>query len=88
MKVRNIALDENEDPELVTVEMTLDEAAFIARVAGSLSPHAVLTALKDDIRWYKACAETYECLTGSVFNRYWDGGLGEVIPPWNRGDDE
>lgn len=82
MRVRNVILDEDEMPERVQVEMTIDEVAFMARLVGSQSPRGVLDALGDDVRWWHACTEIYGCLTGSVFNRFWDGGVDDVIPTW------
>ncbi|GAA4176507.1 hypothetical protein [Gryllotalpicola koreensis] len=67
MKVRNIALGENEIPATVTVEMTIDEAAWITRRAGSnVAPDRVVSD------------EIWDALTGSLFNRFWDDGLDGV----------
>jgi hypothetical protein len=82
MKIQSIRLDEEENPDLIVMEMTADEAAFIARLAGSLSPRDVIDALDEDPRWFNASAEIYHGLAGSVFNRFYDDGIDAVIPKW------
>lgn len=82
MKVQTIRLDADENPDMIVVEMSADEAAFLARLAGSLSPHDVINALGDDPRWFNASAEVYHALAGSVFNRFYDNGIDAVIPKW------
>jgi hypothetical protein len=82
MKIQSIRLDAEENPDLIVVEMTADEAAFIARLTGSLSPHDVITALGEDPRWFNASAEVFNALTGSVFNRFYDDGINAVVPKW------
>ena len=57
--------DEGAIPKTVTVEMTVQEALWIARVSGKQrgeSPHSGI----------------FDCLIGDVFNRYWDDGVDEA----------
>lgn len=82
MKIQSIRLDDEENPDMVVVEMSSDEAAFIARLCGSLSPQDVINALGDDPRWFNASAEVYHALAGSVFNRFYDDGIDAVVPKW------
>jgi hypothetical protein len=86
MRVVNIALDYNEQPRDVTVvanapvaerlntlgftftpdnpkTMTVAAAAQVARHFGALTP-------SDDVT-----REIWDCLTGTVFNRFYEGGL-------------
>ena len=52
-------------PEKVTVEMTVEEALWIAKVSGKQrgeSPHRGI----------------FSCLTNDVFNRYWDDGVDDA----------
>ena len=63
MKIRNIALDDDETPETITVDMTLAEAVWIATAAGVQVPSSKPT---DDI---------YEALAGGVFNRFFEEGV-------------
>lgn len=72
--------DDNANLETVTVEMTVKEALWIARVAGQQRGHSP----HHDI---------YSCLTGEVFNRFWDDGVDDAkrdyhfeIPPIRYGD--
>ena len=58
-------LDGEAVPETVTVKMTVKEALWLAIVAGEqrgVSPHSGI----------------YNCLTGDVFNRYWDDGVDDA----------
>lgn len=84
MKIQSIRLDEEENPDLIVMEMTAVEAAFIARLTGSLSPRDVIDALGEDPCWFNASAEVYNALTGSVFNRFYDDGINDVVPKWKK----
>ncbi len=80
MEIKNIQLENG--PSRITVEMSLEEAIWIAKVAGKqrgVSPHN----------------EIYACLVGEMFNRFWDSGLEEAddkfnvpIPPINYSEDK
>lgn len=66
MKLKRLDfVDGGEDgatPATVTVEMTIEEAAWIAKTSGQQrgsSPHSPI----------------YHCLIGDVFNRYWHDGI-------------
>ncbi len=78
MKVRRFDLDENEDLQTLTVEMTLDEAALFYAFVGQISPKRVADA-SGDPRWSAALLEAAECL-GNAFNRWYDEGWAEVGP--------
>lgn len=81
MDAKNLAL-ENGKPVMVTVEMTIGEAAAIAKIFGGLSHNTftekvpALTSGEHD--------EVYSCLVGEVFNRFWDDGVDGFL----RGDAE
>lgn len=65
MKIKNIKLDEDGNPETITVDMSLLESAWIARIAGEC---------KDmDIE-----GNIYSCLVGSFFNRFYEDGVNGV----------
>ena len=78
---------------MVTVEMTTDEAALVARLTGALASRTVNRALRD-VRWGVALESVYSALAGGFFNRFWDDGVNDVIPHWPdfnerlRNDDE
>lgn len=69
-KLKKIIFEEsNKDggalPVTVTIELTIQEAIWIAEKAGKQtgnSPHH----------------EIYDCLVGDVFNRYWDDGVADA----------
>jgi len=72
MRLNNIKFSENEEPEELTVTMSVEEATWIARIAGKQrgsSPHD----------------EIYSCLIGSFFNKMWEDGVegapDVIIPP-------
>ena len=59
--------DEGEaQPETITVQMTVQEALWIARVSGQQrgsSPHNGI----------------YDCLVGDIFDRFWEEGVDGAI---------
>jgi len=64
MELKNITLAEGM-PKSITVEMSIEEAVWIAIIAGKQrgeSPHS----------------EIYGCLTGELFNRFWDDGVDDA----------
>lgn len=70
MKLKKIKFKQNNDgdriPSKITVEMTVEEALWLAIVSGKqrgLSPH-------NDI---------YSCVNGDVFNRYWEDGANDAL---------
>ena len=59
-------VDDEQYPARISVEMTIEEATWIAAIAGKCSgdsPHHGI----------------YDCLVGDVFNRYWDDGVDEAM---------
>lgn len=76
MKLTNIHLDGDGKPDVVTVEMTRREAQFIAVVTGQMNPQQAEETLQGS---GDASLEIYSALAGSVFNRFWEDGVGESI---------
>lgn len=71
----------NGNPSVVTVEMTIKEAAFLAKTLGKqngLMKQEIYPGYEDEEH------TAYDCLVGDVFNRYWDSGVDGYV----RGDDE
>lgn len=79
MKILNIGFDDSQRPATVAFEMTVDEAALISALTGSVAPRTVTTAL-GDVRWGNACFDIPEELSDLFFNRFWDDGVRDVIP--------
>ena len=65
MNLINIAFNEDENIDKITVSMTLKEAAWIARIAGKCNDNTK----EGDI---------YHCLVGTVFNRFYEDGVAEA----------
>ena len=65
MKLNSIELDSEEAVETITVTMTVKEAAWIAKVAGSC-------------RDIDCDNDIYSCLTGAFFNRFYEDGVSAV----------
>lgn len=76
MKLRRIELDDNELPSCATFDVTADEALYLALLLGKMSSvqtEELLTGggeLADDL---------YECLTGSLFNRFYEDGVNDAV---------
>jgi len=66
MMITNIALTDGEPTE-VNVTMSTAEAAAIAEWAGKLRPPTHITN------------QIWDCLTGQLFNRFYDDGLNDYI---------
>lgn len=75
MKVRNIALGEDEMPTAIEVVMSTREAAFIARVLGAMTGTAQSEVQSDGST---VGSDIYDALVGGVFNRFWEDGVNEV----------
>lgn len=75
MKIQAVFLDGNENPERVRVEMTLGEAAYLARLTGKQSPVTANGIVADGSHHN---ATIYGSLTGSFFNKFYDGGVTDV----------
>lgn len=76
MRVRSIEFDDDEDPEFVTVRMPIQQAAYLATITGKQSS---ITANEFMRGGAEANTEVYNALVGSVFNRYFDGGVQEYV---------
>ena len=64
MKLNNIKFSKGEEPEEITFTVNIEEALWIAKIAGKQrgsSPHN----------------EIYDCLAGSFFNKFWDSGISD-----------
>jgi len=72
MKIKSITLDDSEMPELITAEITRDEAIVLALMMGRYSS----SGAADDFGSRYECTSTiYEALVSGVFNRFWDDGV-------------
>ncbi|MDX3260791.1 hypothetical protein PV336_16340 [Streptomyces sp. MI02-2A] len=76
MDIKVLELDDAENPEFITVRMSVQEAAFLARVTGGHSGDTAEEVLPGGAT---ANRDIYSALVGSVFNRYWDGGINDYL---------
>lgn len=80
MKVRTLRLDDDGYPDRVTVDMTADEAAYIARITGRMTGQMMEATFGTDVPWKGINSGVYYALVDGVFNRYWDGGVADYRP--------
>lgn len=73
MKLKVIQLDDDEQPEKITVEMSLAEAQWIATAAGVGSFNDAKEAYGEELA--RVAAGMYADLTGGLFNLFWEDGL-------------
>lgn len=76
MKVKRIDLDDQEMPETIQVEMTHDEATFLASLLGKQNGHDANAVLPGGDRLNTA---VYEGLTFGVFNRFYEDGVDGAV---------
>ena len=76
MKVKAIELDGEELPSAVTVVMTRDEALYLTLLVGKMSGVQAEEVMDGG---GEASAEVYECLTGSLFNRFYEDGAADAL---------
>ena len=74
MKIKAITLDDEQLPETLDVQITIAEAAAIARVFLHISTfgHTRLGLVHDDTTPYEALID--------VIHRFWPGGLDVLVP--------
>lgn len=68
MKLRKIILDENEEMKSISVDMTVEEACWMAKLSGSINN--VNSQLHSEI---------YSCLAGSFFNHFYEDGVNTAM---------
>lgn len=71
MKIKAITLDDDSNPETITVLLSRDEAVAIATVFGRMNVYTEREFGLDP----SVCSEIYGALTGDVFNRFYEEGL-------------
>ncbi|MBD3004896.1 hypothetical protein [Streptomyces sp. 5-10] len=71
MKVRRIDLDDEEMPERVLVDLSHDEAAYLALLLGRQAPNEMNQVMPGGSSQGSA---VYRGLTGGLFNRFYEDG--------------
>jgi hypothetical protein len=72
MKVKRIDLDDNEMPDHVLVELTHDEAVFVALLVGRMNGAAAEETLPGGAA---LVTSLHDGLTGGLFNRFYEDGV-------------
>lgn len=75
--IKSIEFDNNGELEFVTVRMSAEEAAFIAKFTGRQSGETAEEVMTGGA---PASSHLYDTMAGEVFNRLYDGGVDE----WHR----
>lgn len=75
MKVKRIDLDDEELPEKVLVELTHDEAVFVALLLGKQNGTTAEEILHGGGALVGA---VYDGLAGGLFNRFYDDGVNDA----------
>lgn len=76
MRVVKIEFDEAEELDAVTVRMSAAEAAFVATFTGKQNRASAEEIMRGGS---EASSHLYEGMTGGIFNRLYDGGVGEWV---------
>lgn len=80
MRITHIVLDGPEDgdtaPTQVTVRMTLAEAVYVTKVLGAMNGIQAEQVMPGGAH---ASNEIYSCLTGELFNRFWEDGVDDAL---------
>jgi hypothetical protein len=75
VKVKRIDLDDEEMPERVLVELSHDEAAYLALLLGKQNANDMNEIMPGG---YLQGGAIYDGLTGSLFNRFYEDGAAGV----------
>lgn len=76
MKIKKINLDSDGNPKKVTVELTVEQVAFIGKVIGSMNG---ITSREVMTGGEAISSSIYDGISAGIFNRYYDGGIHEWI---------
>lgn len=75
MKVKQLVLDENQEPETILFEMTVEEAAYISKLTGRMNDAESNKLMRGggslNSSVYDGCCE--------VFNRYYEAGVDDYL---------
>lgn len=82
MKVKRIDLDDNEMPDQVLVELTHDEAVFVALLVGKLNGTTAEETLPGGAT---LVSSLYDGFTGGLFNRFYEDGVRDAEAAVRRG---
>lgn len=68
--IKSIELDDEGAPETVTIKLTVQQLAEVAKVLGKMSPATGST---------EGTSAFYDCAVSELFNYYWEDGLNSYM---------
>lgn len=86
-RIISIEFDEDENPEFITVRMSVKAAIFAAAHSGRLS-HTTANEVIGQKWGGEASHELYSVFNDGLANRFWDGGTPEAILDIAQRDDK
>lgn len=86
MNIKAYKFKKNGNPKKITVEMSLDEAAFIAKFVGKMNYERADEVFQGAGSDKDLHGEIYNCLVGELFNRFYDSGVEGYIRGDNAGE--
>jgi hypothetical protein len=78
VKVKAVEFDGEEEPESLTVTMSVDEAALIYAYTGRTASLWVTKATGRE-KWGEVNDDIAGCLAGTFFNRFYENGANDVL---------
>lgn len=76
MKIRALTFDDEQNPETVTAELTIEEAAYLAKLTGQQTG---ITANQIMPGGDEPSHEIYDCLISNVFNTFYEDGVNDYL---------
>lgn len=76
MRIRSIAIGDDDMPETITAELTAREAAFLAKLTGRMSHSDAEAAVPG---FSAESSRVHACLVGDLFNRYYEDGVDDAL---------
>lgn len=76
MIVNKLKLSKDGLPKKATVELSIEEIAYITKILGKMNDIQANEVMKNgDV----ISSEIYSGFTGDIFNRYWDDGINDFF---------
>ena len=75
-QIKAIEMDDDENPAFVTVRMSIEEAAFVARFTGM---HNDRTANEIMPNGAESSSSLFQATAYNLFNRFYDDGVDEYL---------
>lgn len=76
MKIKSFKFTKKGKPKKITVEMSLDEAAFITKTVGRMNSLEAVEVMEGADLFH---SEIYYCFVGELFNKFYYNGVDGYI---------